>query len=86
MFADDTLLFNSSSPNDVSTPIQNSLTQMSNWCSKWLLKVNASKCESMRLTRSKDPIKATCSYNIHSTSLNQVKTHKHLGVTLSSDL
>ena len=42
------------------------------------------KCESMRITRSKTP--SLCSYNINSTSLNQVYTHKHLGVILSSDL
>ena len=34
--------------------------------------------------RSKTP--SLCSYNINSTSLNQVHPHKHLGVILSSDL
>ena len=42
------------------------------------------KCESMRIARSKTP--SLCSYNINSTSLHQVHTHKHLGVILSSDL
>ena len=84
MFADDTLLFNSGNPSDVSSPIQDSLSQISDWCNEWLLRINPVKCESMRITRSKTP--SLCSYNINSTSLNQVHTHKHLGVILSSDL
>ena len=82
MFADDTLLFNSGNPSDVSTPIQDSLSQISDWCNEWLLRINPVKCESMRITRSKTP--SLCSYNINSTSLNQVHTHKHLGVIFSS--
>ena len=38
----------------------------------------------MRIKKSKTP--TLCSYNINSTSLNQVHTHKHLGVIPSSDL
>ena len=84
MFADDTLLFNSGNPSDVSSPIQDSLSQISDWCNESLLRMNSVKCESMRITRSKTP--SLCSYNINSTSLNQVHTHKHLGVILSSNL
>ena len=78
MFADDTLLFNSGNPSDVSSPIQDSLSQILDWCNESLLRMNPKKCESMRITRSKTP--SLCSYNINSTSLN------HLGVILSSDL
>ena len=52
MFADDTLLFNSGNPSDVSSPIQDSLSQISDWCNEWLLRINPVKCESMRITRS----------------------------------
>ncbi|XP_074606425.1 uncharacterized protein LOC141859465 [Acropora palmata] len=82
MFADDTLLFNPGNPSDVSSPIQDSLSQISDWCNEWLLRINPVKCESMRITRSKTP--SLCSYNINSTSLNQVHTHKHLRVIFSS--
>ena len=84
MFADNTLLFNSGNPSDVSSPIQDSLSQISDCCNEWLLRINPVKCESMRITRSKTP--SLCSYNINSTSLNQVRTHKHLGIIFSSDL
>ena len=84
MFADDNLLFNSGNSPDAFSPIQDSLLRISHWCNKWLLRINSVKCESMRITRSKAP--PPYSYNINSTSLNQVHAHKHLGVILSSDL
>ena len=58
MFADDTLLFNSGNPSDVSTPIQDSFSRISNWCNKWLLRINSVKCESMKITRSKLQLRA----------------------------
>ena len=42
------------------------------------------KCKCMRITRSRSV--TPCSYNINSIPLEQVKTHKHLGVIISSDL
>ena len=38
----------------------------------------------MRFTRPRAAVK--CSYNINSVPLTEVSSHKHLGVTLSSDL
>ena len=84
MFADDTLLHNSAPVNEVSIPIQAGLLCMSNWCRQWLLKVCEAKCKCMRITRSK--VNGQCSYSINSLPLEQVVTHKHLGVTFSSDL
>ena len=84
MFADDTLLFNSDQPSSVHQPVCESLSQMVDWCKKWLLKLKATKCKCMRITRSRSV--TPCSYNINSISLEQVKTHKHLGVIISSDL
>ena len=84
MFADDTLLYNSDSIDIVSAPVQQGLHQMSDWCSSWSLNLNIDKCEFMRITRSRAA--ATCSYNINSTPLMKVSSHKQLGVTLSCDL
>ena len=84
MFADDTLLHNSAPVNEVSFPIQAGLLCMSNWCRQWLLKVYEAKCKCIRITRSK--VNGQCSYSINSLPLEQVVTHKHLGVTFSSDL
>ena len=84
MFANDTLLHNSAPVNEVSFPIQAGLLCMSNWCRQWLLKVCEAKCKCMRITRSK--VNGQCSYSINSLPLKQVVTHKHLGVTFSSDL
>ena len=84
MFADDTLLFNSDQPSSVHQPVCESLSQIVDWCKKWLLKLKATKCKCMRITRSRSV--TPCSYNINSIPLEQVKTHKHLGVIISSDL
>ena len=54
------------------------------WCSSWSLNLNIDKCEFMRITRSRAAL--TCCYNINSVPLTKVSLHKHLGVTLSSDL
>ena len=53
MFVDDTLLHNSASPCAVSYPIQDSLHRILTWCNQWLLNMNATKCESLRITRCK---------------------------------
>ena len=84
MFADDTLLHNSAPVNEVAFPVQAGLLCMSNWCRQWLLKVCEAKCKYMRITRSK--VNGQCSYSINSLPLEQLVTHKHLGVTFSSDL
>ena len=46
MFADDTLLYNSDSNDIFSTPAQQGLHQMSDWCGLWSLNLNIDKCES----------------------------------------
>ena len=84
MFADDTQLFNSDQPSSVHQPVCESLSQIVDWCKKWLLKLKATKCKCMRITRSRSV--TPYSYNINSIPLEQVKTHKHLGVIISSDL
>ena len=77
-------LFNSDQPSSVHQPVCESLSQIIDWCKKWLLKLKATKCKCMRITRSRSV--TPCSYNINSIPLEQVKTHKHLGVIISSDL
>ena len=41
MFANDTLLFNSGNPSDVSNPICDGLLQISHWCYKWLMRIKS---------------------------------------------
>ena len=53
MFVDDTLLNNSASPCAVSYTIQDSLHRILTWCNQWLLNMNATKFESLRITRCK---------------------------------
>lgn len=57
---------------------------MDKWYSLWFLNLNIDKCEFMRFTRPRAAVH--CSYNINSVPMTKVSLHKHLGVTLSSDL
>ena len=84
MFVDDTLLYNSDFIHFVSAPVQQGLNEMDEWCSSWSLNLNIDKCEFLRFTRSRAAV--NCSYNINSVPLTKVSLHKHLRVTLSSDL
>ena len=84
MFADDTFLYNSDSIDFVSPPAQQGLNQMDEGCSLWSPNLNIDKSEFMRFTRSRAAV--NCSYDINSVPLTKVSSHKHFGVTLSSDL
>ena len=84
MFADDMLIYNYCPPSQTSITAQESLDKVTDRCGSWLLRTNADKCESTKFTKAKTP--SSCSYTINSKLLNQVLTHKHLGVVLSDDL
>ena len=83
-FADDALIYNRCPPSSTSETAQESLDQVSDWCSSWLLKNNADKGETMKFTRARN--RAQCNYSIDNKPNDQVSTHKHLGVVLSDDL
>ncbi len=86
LFADDTVLYLF-----VDNPIRNAQTlnrdleKISSWASEWLVKFSPSKTKTMVITRKKKhehfpPLKMS------GTNLDEVKSHKHLGVTLAKNL
>ena len=84
LYADDTTIYR-----EIIDPIidcqllQNDLTNISEWARKWQLRFNADKCESMRITHSRD--KSVTNYFLGQ-PLKDVNNFKDLGVTITKDL
>ncbi len=84
LFADDAILYRQIRNLSDCSKLQKDLESLENWARKWLMSFNATKCEIMRFTRSKNPI--TPPYVLNNISLKEVQTSKYLGVHPSSDL
>ena len=84
LYADDTKIYR-----EISDPItdcqvlQDDLNNLSEWARKWQLRFNADKCESMRITHSRDRSKTN--YFLEK-PLKNVDNFKDLGVTITRDL
>ena len=84
LYADDTKIYR-----EIIDPIidcqllQNDLTNISEWARKWQLRFNADKCESLRITHSRD--KSVTNYFLGQ-PLKDVNNFKDLGVTITKDL
>ena len=59
------------------------LSNLMEWAHKWQLRLNADKCESMRITHTRD--KSITQYMLDK-PLKDVKSFKDLGVAISKDL
>ena len=86
LFADDTSLYIVvENPVTAANLLNNNLGRVHSWAGVWLVDFNASKIESMRLTRKRNkPIHPNLSMDY--TLLKEVETHKHLGLIFSVEL
>ena len=84
LYADDTKIYR-----EIIDPIidcqilQDDLNNLSEWARKWQLRFNADKCESMRITHSRD--RSETNYFLEK-PLKDVHNFKDLGVTITKDL
>ena len=84
LYADDKEIFR-----EINDPIrdcqllQDDLNNLSDWARKWQLRFNADKCETMRITHSRD--KSETNYFLEK-PLKDVDNFKDLGVTITKDL
>ena len=86
LFADDTKCFHSlCSPLDCKL-LQNDLHILSMWSHKWNLLFNEDKCVVMRFLNSSDTVFSNFSYSIYDKLLSCRKSHRDLGILLTSDL
>ena len=85
LYADDSSLAVSSNNVDyIESTLNHDLNIISEWAHKWLVNFNPSKTEVLFFTVSKNN-NARPSLMFNNVQLDFVKTHKHLGVTLSDD-
>ena len=86
MFADDTCLYlNIDNPTVAADTINLDLADINKWSEDWLITFNAVKTDSMLITRKTTPTNhPPILFQDH--TLQDVSHHKHLGITLRSDL
>ncbi len=87
LFADDTSLFSTIDPkNTVETfnKINNDLEKLAHWSAQWRVTFNAAKTVYMIISNRKNVVYP--SLYLHGQLLNRVESHKHLGITFSSDM
>ncbi len=81
MFADDTKLYARIQDEQDCENLQRDLNHLSVWSRQWLLNFNADKCVVLRIKSSLNYI-----YTLNGTYLQEVKSQKDLGVTISNTL
>lgn len=84
LFADDCVIYREINHYNDHIMLNDSLAVVTNWCSKWQMKINTQKSGIMTVSRKTKP--SNFPYTINNTLLNKVEEHKYLGVTLTSDL
>lgn len=85
LFADDCVIYRKIlEPGDHSV-LQSDLDNISSWCDTWLMKLNPTKCKSMRISRTSNHV-LPCDYLLSNVSLTQVTSYKYLGIIISDNL
>ena len=85
LFADDTLLYQHIRNDEDSAKLQEDLTALENWESRWQMSFHPEKCMVLKMTTNKQYRRET-NYFLHGQRLQVTGSTKYLGVTLSDDL
>ena len=81
LFADDAILYRQIKLAADCGVLQKDLTNLEEWPYKWLMSFHATKCEVMRFTQCRSPIKSA--YVLKDTTLMTAHFTKYLGVHLT---
>ncbi len=84
LFADDCLLYRPIKSVEDQVALQRDLTALDDWSRRWGMRFNATKCNLMRIARSKTPF--TRMYSLSGHTLEEVQQAKYLGVCIGNDL
>ncbi|CAH1266560.1 Hypp3419 [Branchiostoma lanceolatum] len=84
LFADDCLVYREIRGQEDQVILQRDLVALQDWATTWGMKFNPKKCNTMSITRNKNPL--TRMYEMCGELLQQTREAKYLGVTLSQDL
>ena len=84
LFADDCLIYRNIKNKEDQIALQRDLNLLENWGITWGMRFNASKCNIMRVSRTRDP--KLFNYSLTGQVLEEVMDAKYLGITHSNDL
>lgn len=84
LFADDCVVYTVVRHSEDQIGLNNSLKNISDWCQKWGMRLNASKTKCLTFTNKKHPL--NFSYTLENNELPKSDQVKYLGVTLSANL
>ena len=85
MFADDTSLYIIvDTPQNTASVMNNDLSKINIWATKWLVTFNPAKSESLLITRRRTDLQHP-QLILNNQSIENVTSHKHLGLVLSND-
>ena len=84
LFADDCLVYRPIRSEADQVLLQRDLSALELWGDTWGMRFNATKCNIMRISRSRNPL--TRMYSLCNHVLSEVDTAKYLGINLSSEL
>ena len=84
LFADDSLLYKEINCISDAVSLQEELDKLQSWEAAWKMEFHPQKCQVLRITNKKNPIKSN--YSIHNETLACTKDAKYLGVTLNEKM
>lgn len=85
LFADDTTIFVFVDNPGISADIlNNDLKKMNKWAKQWLVQFSPSKTKAMTISLKHNPNHPSLEFD--STVIDEVRNHKHLGLTIQNDL
>ena len=84
LFADDTILYKVINSDADAAMLQADIDKLEKWCDDWQMTFHPAKCNLLRVSTSRSPIKV--SYNLSGHTLELVQKVKYLGVTITSNL
>ena len=86
LFADDCVLYRNINSLTDCQILQEDLISLAQWETDWQMKFNVAKCHSMRVTRHLPSNQIHFSYSLHQQTLEQARSAKYLGLTITDDL
>ena len=86
LFADNCVLYRNINSLTDCQILQEDLNSLAQWETDWRMKFNVAKCHSMRVTRHLPSNQIYFNYSLHQQTLEQVRSAKYLGLTITDDL
>ena len=84
LFADDTMAHHTICSTKDQQVLQEDLNHLANWEQTWMMKFHPDKCQTLRVSRRRDPL--ACKYHLLGHTLYVVQEAKYLGITIAANL